>query len=165
MYRSRRVSSQAFTLVELLVVIAIIGILVGLLLPAVQSARESARRMQCSNHLKQIGLAFLNHESTNKFLPCAGWNIWYLGDPQLGTGREQPGGWIYQILPYVEEQAVYDITDDGNKLLVTTAQKDQSLILQRSALPMFNCPSRRATQPRPYALSTTWDPKNGKRPD
>jgi prepilin-type N-terminal cleavage/methylation domain-containing protein/prepilin-type processing-associated H-X9-DG protein len=162
--RPRRVLSRAFTLVELLVVIAIIGILVALLLPAVQAAREAARRIQCSNHLKQISLGFLNHESTHKFLPCAGWNAWYLGDPLLGAGREQPGSWAYQVLPYVEEQAVYDITDDGDKKNLTTAQRDQSVELQRTALAMFNCPSRRSAQPRPYALPTTWDPKNGRRP-
>ena len=96
--------SRAFTLVELLVVIAIIGILVSLLLPAIQAAREAARRDQCINHLKQIGLGFMNHESTHRFFPCAGWNAFYLGDP-FGGRSEQPGGWSFQILPFIEEQA------------------------------------------------------------
>ncbi|MFN7291632.1 MAG: type II secretion system protein, partial [Pirellula sp.] len=78
MLRSRRIRG-GFTLVELLVVIAIIGILVGLLLPAVQAAREAARRMQCGNNLKQIGLAFMNFESAYKKIPSGGFD----GDPRL----------------------------------------------------------------------------------
>lgn len=97
------VRRRGFTLVELLVVIAIIGILVALLLPAVQAAREAARRMQCGNHLKQIGLAILNYESTYKRLPI-GWNGFT--DPvQTTTFR-----WSYLagILPYLEQGQVLE---------------------------------------------------------
>ncbi|MDR1959548.1 MAG: DUF1559 domain-containing protein, partial [Planctomycetaceae bacterium] len=89
-------SMRAFTLVELLVVIAIIGILIALLLPAVQAAREAARRMQCSNHLKQIGLAVHNfHDSYNKLPPSSIFN-------------QRPSFWAL-IYPYIEQQALYDI--------------------------------------------------------
>jgi prepilin-type N-terminal cleavage/methylation domain-containing protein/prepilin-type processing-associated H-X9-DG protein len=88
--------SQGFTVVELLVVIAIIGVLVALLLPAVQAARESGRRMQCSNKLKQIGLAVHNYLSANRVFPCSfNW---------VGSG----GGWIPRTLPFMEEQPLYD---------------------------------------------------------
>jgi prepilin-type N-terminal cleavage/methylation domain-containing protein/prepilin-type processing-associated H-X9-DG protein len=158
----RRPRVSGFTLVELLVVIAIIGVLVALLLPAVQAARESARRAQCVNHLKQMSLGFLNHESALKILPCSGWNSWYLGDPQLGTGRNQPGGWMYQILPYVEQQAVYKITDDGNPA-ITTAQRQASITLQQTLISFFNCPSRRPVTLRSYLLPNKWTPINGDR--
>lgn len=95
-----------FTLVELLVVIAIIGILVGLLLPAVQAAREAARRMQCSNNLKQIGLAFHNYESANKAFP----NSWYIGQP-APPYNIQSG--LVGILPYLEQGALYSRYDSS----------------------------------------------------
>jgi prepilin-type N-terminal cleavage/methylation domain-containing protein len=141
--RRRRSSSRGFTLVELLVVIAIIGILVALLLPAVQAAREAARRSQCVNNLKQIGVGFLNHESNHKILPTAGWSPWHSGDPEMGVGTPQPGGWMYQILPYIEEQALYDLPGDGKKTQFTTQQREGSLELQRTPVTLFNCPSRR----------------------
>lgn len=151
--------SNGFTLVELLVVIAIIGVLVSLLLPAVQAAREAARRSQCQNHLKQMGLGFLNHESTHGFLPGAGWSPFSVGDPERGVGKEQPGGWIYNILPYVEQQAVYDLPGDGDAA-ITAVQKENAVVMQATPISLFNCPSRRAPSARPFVLNPSWKPKN-----
>ncbi|MGV3483273.1 MAG: DUF1559 domain-containing protein [Planctomycetaceae bacterium] len=92
--------SRAFTLVELLVVIAIIGVMVGLLLPAVQAARESARRMTCSNHERQLGLALHNYHAAYDRLP-SGW----IAD----ASNNEPGwSWGAAILPFMEQQALYE---------------------------------------------------------
>ena len=102
---------RAFTLVELLVVIAIIGILIALLLPAVQAAREAARRSQCANNLKQIGLALLNYEDAFKTLPPS---VVYgcPGDRTTATAEiPYHHTWITRILPFLEQQALYDQMD------------------------------------------------------
>jgi prepilin-type N-terminal cleavage/methylation domain-containing protein/prepilin-type processing-associated H-X9-DG protein len=100
--------SKGFTLVELLVVIAIIGILVGLLLPAVQAAREAARRMQCSNNLKQLGLAAHNRESAMRKLP-AGYYDWLPGGAAATSAENQNPDWSWAVmlLPYMEQGNVY----------------------------------------------------------
>jgi prepilin-type N-terminal cleavage/methylation domain-containing protein/prepilin-type processing-associated H-X9-DG protein len=152
--RSSSRHRSAFTLIELLVVIAIIAILIGLLLPAVQKVREAAARTQCSNHLKQIGLAFHNYESANGFLPQGP----YDGDPRI-PGRnnydemppayggttccraDHPDGWnhFFRILPYIEQENVFRLAP------TTNAPPDFSTenIVAQSLIKIYYCPSRR----------------------
>jgi prepilin-type N-terminal cleavage/methylation domain-containing protein/prepilin-type processing-associated H-X9-DG protein len=135
----------AFTLVELLVVIAIIGVLVALLLPAVQAAREAARRTQCSNNLKQVGLAVLNLESTLRCYPTGGIAPWPKIEDYSSGGRpfapEKQGlSWAFQILPYMEQGPVYG--------LATTEQ------LRSTPIAMYFCPSRRPPQQNP--INKAW---------
>jgi prepilin-type N-terminal cleavage/methylation domain-containing protein/prepilin-type processing-associated H-X9-DG protein len=122
-----------FTLVELLVVIAIIGVLVALLLPAVQAARESARRMQCQNHLRQIGLAVHQFNDTHNALPSAGNNggiTLINGTPATPTSDPfQNAGALFQILPYLEQNAIY-----------TSGNNNQ---IQAHPIKTYFCPSRR----------------------
>jgi prepilin-type N-terminal cleavage/methylation domain-containing protein/prepilin-type processing-associated H-X9-DG protein len=163
---------RAFTLVELLAVIAIIGVLIALLLPAVQAAREAARRAQCSTHLKQLGLAVLNHESAYRFFPHGGWGWWYTGDPDNGAGLDQPGSWNYQLLPYLEQQMIYDLGRDGVKSQKnsngtpaappTAQQKEGHRRRETMPIAAFNCPSRRASIVYPRIGNSRYD--NGYNP-
>ena len=134
-------SFHGFTLVELLVVITIIGILISLLLPAVQSAREAARRIQCSNNIKQLSLGAMNHEAALKFFPSGGWRYDWVGHPDRGFGKKQPGSWIYNLLPYIEQQALHDLGSSGSSMTIETANA------QRIATPLATlyCPTRRQT--------------------
>jgi prepilin-type N-terminal cleavage/methylation domain-containing protein len=141
---------RAFTLVELLVVIAIIGVLVALLLPAVQAAREAARRAQCKSSLKQMGLAALNLEGTHKHFPTGGWGWRYAGDPDRGFGSRQPGGWYFCILAYTEQNALWQLGADGNPNTITAAQRAGSKQRLQTAVPIFNCPSRRGADAYPF---------------
>jgi prepilin-type N-terminal cleavage/methylation domain-containing protein len=101
---------RGFTLIELLVVIAIIGVLISLLLPAVQSAREAARRIQCTNNLKQIGLAFANYESANSIYPPGGMTL-VQGYSDAGSWGDQTSNngvsWVALVLPYLEQGTTY----------------------------------------------------------
>jgi prepilin-type N-terminal cleavage/methylation domain-containing protein/prepilin-type processing-associated H-X9-DG protein len=157
-FRSRQ-PSRGFTLVELLVVIAIIGILIALLLPAVQSAREAARRAQCVNNLKQIGIAAQLHHDTHKIFPTGGWHWSWVGDPDLGTGKEQPGTWSYVILSFMENEVLHNLGSDGDRDAITQSQRQGAAERDQTPVAEFNCPSRRAaaayqiwtgTNPGPY---------------
>ncbi len=142
---------HGFTLVELLVVITIIGILIALLLPAVQAAREAARKMQCSNHLKQQALACLNHEAAHGFYPSGGWGCYWGGDPDCGFGPRQPGGWIYNILSYMEQESLRQIGQG----LSPSAKKTAAVRMFTTPLTTLYCPSRREATLCPVESSFT----------
>ena len=124
----RRNHLRGFTLVELLVVIAIIGVLVALLLPAVQAARESARRMQCTNNLKQIGLACHNFHDAKKSLPPA-----YTAGQGFAT-------WLMLIMPYSEEASAYEARNPDWSFYADINAGD----MMKNQVPMYLCPSRRS---------------------
>lgn len=147
MFSNPKLRQQSgFTLVELLVVIAIIGVLVALLLPAVQAAREAARRTQCVNQLKQVGLAIQNFADTKGTFPTGGDKIFpeianYIeGGRPVGPAK-QGLGWGYQILPFIEKANLANIT--------TQAQ------LQSTVVPDYICPSRR----EPVAIEDVLSPE------
>jgi prepilin-type N-terminal cleavage/methylation domain-containing protein/prepilin-type processing-associated H-X9-DG protein len=158
--RGRGVGRAGFTLVELLVVIAIIGTLVGLLLPAVQSARESARRAQCNNKLRQLALAYLGFEEAKKALP------FMRGPSNTGTrstspqGNESTIGGIVYVLPWIEEQPLYNtisspFTSGGNSALPFGPIRENSWYTPWTRrIEAFLCPS--ATLGLAYGNSSTW---------
>src|SRR5947209_8903250 len=139
---------HGFTLIELLVVIAIIGVLVALLLPAVQKVREAANRISCANNLKQIGLGIHNYHDTNNAFPTAGTSWGDSSMPAGNTGFEdspgpsfghdntphglkwQAGSWAYQILPFIEQQNLFNtldvVTDSSGKPNIRPGQSSGS---------------------------------------
>lgn len=128
---------DGFTLVELLVVIAIIGILVGLLLPAVQAAREAARRMQCKNNVRQIGLALHNYHTTHRKLPPGGIEV----RPEVPGGRQL--AWSAMILPFMEESSVYQEIDFSYAFDAAQNENAASRVIET-----YLCPSTSRTSPR-----------------
>ncbi|RCS44640.1 DUF1559 domain-containing protein [Bremerella cremea] len=151
-YRAQRVSTdrkQAFTLVELLVVIAIIGVLVSLLLPAVQQAREAARRMQCSNNCKQLGLAFHNYHDTFRSFPFS-WNF---------TTDMNASSWGTQLLPFMEQGNLADRIDpkvpsfnEAASMGFPSASVTSNLAAIATPVEMFMCPSATEAETHEYKI-------------
>ncbi|MGQ9564741.1 MAG: DUF1559 domain-containing protein [Thermogutta sp.] len=147
MVRSRR----GFTLVELLVVIAIIGLLIALLLPAVQAAREAARRSQCTNNLKQIGLALHTYVDANGRFPMLSVRFtWY-----TNSWQTQHLSWRTRILPYVEQKSIYDRVNWIDRQVWNV---EPGLTIRNTDLAVYRCPSDRGG--RPAGTSSSWAPTN-----
>lgn len=148
----RNLPKSGFTLVELLVVITIIAILIALLLPAVQMAREAARKIECNNHIKELALACITHEQQHKILPTGGWGYWWFGDPDRGFDHHQPGGWVYNILPFIDQAVLHDVGSG----MTTAAKRNELIKVAQTPLNVLHCPTRR----QPILYPNTYTPDN-----
>ena len=148
-----RSSRSAFTLVELLVVITIIGILIALLLPAVQSAREAARQAQCSNHMKQLGLACLNYESQYGCFPPS---AYFAKGDDPGTVRRHWRNWAIAVLPFLEQQPLYDsfvmVDSTGANVTINDSRNAEP---RSKDLEVMRCPSDLYGKVKFSSLDTT----------
>lgn len=142
----RRPHASGVTLIELLVALAILAVLVALLIPAIQSSREAARRTQCKSQLKQIGLAVQLHVDAQGFYPSGGWDKYWNGDPGRGFGRNQPGSWIYNILPFAEQAPLHDAPRGRERAMQTYRAIGE---MMTRPVELFYCPSRRGVAAYP----------------
>ena len=145
MMKTKYVVQKGFTLVELLVVIAIIGILVGLLLPAVQAARAAARRMQCSNNLKQLGLAVHNYHDANRSFPSGFITNYPAGAlntaAMMSVTQRTHWSWGAFVLPYIEQTALYNTLNPGQSSMDALLATPAGLAALTTPIPSFVCPS------------------------
>ena len=139
-----------FTLVDLLFIILILLVVAAFFPPGLQQAREAARQMQCGNNLKNQALAALNHEATFKTYPSGGWNVNYVGDPDRGFGPKQPGTWTFLLLPFLEQNALFQVGATGKA--DACERKKNSEVLETS-LGCFICPSRHEFKALPLGVT------------
>jgi prepilin-type N-terminal cleavage/methylation domain-containing protein/prepilin-type processing-associated H-X9-DG protein len=133
---------RGFTLIELLIVMTIISILMSLLFAGVQSVREAANKIVCKNNLAQWGKAVDTHVAIQTWYPTGGWGWDWVGDADRGFGKRQPGGWVYNLLPYIGQQGLHDLGGVNNTVIKMSKPAAANELVQ-SALSSANCPTRR----------------------
>jgi len=153
-HSNTRNGRRAITLVESIVAIGIVGVLAAMLMPAIQSARESARDAQCLNQQRQIAAACLSHDQAHGHLPTGGWGWGWHGDPDRPFGAKQPGGWVYAALPYIEQQPLRE----AGRGLTSAEKRVAGKSVAETAVPVFNCPTRRRGVPYPFLNAHGNDP-------
>lgn len=118
----------------------------ALLLPAIQAARETARQVECKNNIKQLALACHSHHDVHGYFPTGGWGWYWVGDADRGFGTNQPGGWIFNLLPYFEQYGLYGQSSDGKPDILSRKQAVGAAQVVQTPLSIINCPSRRANR-------------------
>jgi prepilin-type N-terminal cleavage/methylation domain-containing protein len=156
-FLAKRIGRGGFSIVELLIVITIIGILIAAMTPAIQSSREAARKLQCMNNLKQLALGVTNHLNSYGYFPSGGWGYLWVGDPDRGFGSSQPGGWIFSILPFIEENTLWNAGAGIDFSKNPDAKKTALLGQVNKPISLLYCPTRRDAQIFPWGLT---DPVN-----
>lgn len=150
LYPSSCSCRSGLTLTEMIIVIAILGILMSLTLLGLQAAIQHARTSQCANNLRQLAIAVSSFESAHQHLPAGGWGKNWAGVSSQGAGPEQPGGWIYQILPQLEQSNLFASGPPAG------VQGLHPSTMLETTLPVLYCPSRRL--PRTIPNSRKWNP-------
>jgi len=153
MHRQSRVAARrgGFSLLEILVVLTIIALLLSLVLVAVQAAREAANKVRCANNLRNLGQGMHHCHVVHKRLPSGGWGWNWTGEPDRGNGTDQPGGWCYNLLAYIEQDNLHDLGKGQPRAAMKAAAK----IRNSTPVAQFVCPSRRSVKSYPNGWGTT----------
>ena len=142
MNKSSQTTSQTpskYSLIDFAIILVIVGCVIMLIIPAVQSSRENARRTQCVANLEKLSKSVLAHRDTQLHYPTGGWGSLWVGDADRGFGREQPGGWGYNVLPYLDQESLHDT----GKGAAENQKKFDAAHMVSTLLPEFICVSRR----------------------